>query len=24
MTGASITQLRDDIYLVDIIARAQD
>jgi multidrug efflux pump len=24
MTGASITQLRDDIYLVDIIARARD
>jgi multidrug efflux pump subunit AcrB len=24
MTGASITQLRDDIYLVDIIARAHD
>jgi multidrug efflux pump subunit AcrB len=24
MTGASITQLRDNIYLVDIIARAQD
>ena len=24
VTGASITQLRDDIYLVDIIARAQD
>jgi multidrug efflux pump len=24
MTGASITQLRDDIYLVDVIARAQD
>ena len=24
MTGAPITQLRDDIYLVDIVARAQD
>jgi multidrug efflux pump len=24
MTGASMTQLRDDIYLVDIIARAHD
>jgi multidrug efflux pump subunit AcrB len=24
MTGASITQLRDDIYLIDIIARARD
>ena len=24
MTGAPITQVRDNIYLVDIIARAQD
>ena len=24
MTGAPITQLRDDIYLVDLVARAQD
>ncbi|MGO9431907.1 efflux RND transporter permease subunit [Rhodoblastus sp.] len=24
MTGAPITQIRDDIYLVDVIARAQD
>jgi len=24
MTGAAITQLRDDIYLVDLVARAQD
>ncbi len=24
MTGASITQIRDDIYLVDVVARAQD
>ena len=24
MTGAPITQVRDDIYLVDIVARAQD
>jgi multidrug efflux pump subunit AcrB len=24
MTGAAITQVRDDIYLVDVVARAQD
>jgi multidrug efflux pump subunit AcrB len=24
MTGASITQVRDDIYLVDVIVRATD
>ncbi len=24
MTGAAITQIRDDIYLVDVVARAQD
>ena len=24
MTGASMTQMRDDIYLVDVVARAQD
>src|SRR5208337_4464167 len=24
MTGAPITQVRDDIYLVDVVARAQD
>ena len=24
MTGAAITQMRDDIYLVDVVARAQD